>query len=365
MVPTVKLCKLPVACVMVLLAILCGCQGLVNGSRGSGNIQAVNHIIFMVQENRSFDTYFGQLPAYWQANGFPGQQFDGIPTNASKPSYDGTSMVPAFHVATECTQNLSPSWNESHVDWNRTSPTSSTATMDGFVYNAAVYAQNAPKDEAPIYDTAGVRAMGYYDASDLNYYYFMASNFATSDRWFSPVMTRTHPNREFMISGTSQGRVYPNGTDAQDTGYLTAKTIFEELQAAGITWKIYVDPLGSPCQSNPTAACLMGLSYLHEFAYSQTVLAQYPQNIAPISQYFTDLANGTLPQVAQIEPNTDGGFDEHPATSDTAPTDVQYGANYISGLINPLMQSPSWKDSAFILTYDEYGGLSDHVQPQP
>jgi phospholipase C len=193
----------------------------------------------------------------------------------------------------------------------------------------------------------------------------MASNFATSDRWFSPVMTRTHPNREFLIAGTSQGRVYPNGTNAQDTGFLTAKTIFEELQAAGITWKIYVDPLGSPCQSNPTPACLMGLTYLHEFSYSQTVLAQYPQNIAPLSQYTTDLANGTLPQVAQIEPNTDGGFDEHPATSDTAPTDVQYGANYVSGLINALMQSPSWKDSAFILTYDEFGGLYDHVPPQP
>src|SRR3981081_1685736 len=158
MVPTVKLCKLPVACVMGLLVVLCGCQCLVNGWRGSGNIQAVNHIIFMVQENRSFDTYFGQLPAYWQANGFPGQQFDGIPANASNPSYDGTSLVPSCPVATECVQNLSPSWNESHVDWNRTSPTSSTATMDGFVYNAAVYARNAHEDEAPIYELTGIHA---------------------------------------------------------------------------------------------------------------------------------------------------------------------------------------------------------------
>src|ERR1700737_3650037 len=75
MVPTAKLCKLPVACVMGLLVVLCGCQGLVNGSRGFGNIQAGNHIIFMVQENRSFDTYFGQLPAYWQANGFQPNNF--------------------------------------------------------------------------------------------------------------------------------------------------------------------------------------------------------------------------------------------------------------------------------------------------
>jgi hypothetical protein len=160
MVSTVKLCKPPVAGMMGLLLVLGGCQGLVNRSSGPGNVQAVNHVIFMVQENRSFDSYFGHLPAYWQANGFPSQPFEGMPVTASNPSFDGKSTVPAFHVATECVQNLSPSWNESHVDWNRTSPTSGTPAMDGFVYTAEVYAQHAPADEAPIYDTAGIRAMG-------------------------------------------------------------------------------------------------------------------------------------------------------------------------------------------------------------
>src|SRR5258708_12362857 len=139
MVSTVKLCKLPIACVMGLLLVLCGGQGLVNGSSGSGNIQAVNHIIFLVQENRSFDTYFGQVPAYWQTHGFPAQQFDGIPANASNPSYDGKSTVSAYHVATECVQNLSPSWHPTPVDCNPTPPTPITAPTHSFVHNPPSY----------------------------------------------------------------------------------------------------------------------------------------------------------------------------------------------------------------------------------
>jgi phospholipase C len=322
MVSTVKLCKLSTACMMGLLLVLCGCRGLVNGSSGSGNIQAVNHIVFLVQENRSFDTYFGQLPAYWQTHGFPAQQFDGIPANASNPSFDGKSMVPAYHVATECVQNLSPSWNESHVDWNRTSPTSATAAMDGFVYNAAVYALNAPADEAPIYDTAGIRAMGYYNGTDLNYYYFMASNFATSDAWFSPAMDRTQINRMYLLAATSQGYAYPPGTNANDSAPLTAPTIFDALQKAGISWKVYATDYGTNGADPAT--------YLTMFApYAPP--NQLPSNVVPAKQFLTDAQNGTLPQVAMIEGGYNSGLDEHPKNN------VQTGAAYVESLINGLM----------------------------
>src|ERR1700751_338735 len=93
--------------------LICGCQGLQPAPAGGGgggvttgggtpaSLQSINHIVFMLQENRSFDSYFGQLPAYWQANGFPTQQFDGMPSDASNPSFDGTTTVSAYHVATE------------------------------------------------------------------------------------------------------------------------------------------------------------------------------------------------------------------------------------------------------------------------
>jgi phospholipase C len=147
---------------------------------------------------------------------------------------------------------------------------------------------------------------------------------------------------------------------------LTATTIFQELQSAGISWKIYVDPTGSTCTGPPyDPACLLTLSYVKNFQWGQTIPSQYPNSIAPISQYFTDLQNGTLPQVAQIEPATDAGLDEHPSVTDSQPNDIQLGANYVSTLINGLMTSSSWSYSAFILTYDEEGGLYDHVSPQP
>jgi len=90
------------------------------------------------------------------------------------------------------------------------------------------------------------------------------------------------------------------------------------------------------------------------------------QNIVPVTQFAVDAANGTLPQFALIEPASAASLDEHPNDIDTSnPADVQAGANYAAGLINALMTSPSWTDSAMIFTYDEWGGFYDHVPPQP
>jgi phospholipase C len=86
-------------------------------------------------------------------------------------------------------------------------------------------------------------------------------------------------------------------------------------------------------------------------------------NVQSINQYLQDAQNGTLPNVALIEPAYGAALDEHPTVNDNAPTNVQAGAAYVANLINTLMQSPSWKDSAFILTFDEGGGLYDHVPP--
>jgi len=86
----------------------------------------------------------------------------------------------------------------------------------------------------------------------------------------------------------------------------------------------------------------------------------------PVSQYLSDVQNGTLPSVAFIDPGYDSGRDEHLGLDDGQPGgSVQVGAQYVSTLINSLMQSPSWQDSVFILTYDEFGGFYDHVPPQP
>jgi len=107
----------------------------------------------------------------------------------------------------------------------------------------------------------------------------------------------------------------------------------------------------------------MRLSYIQFFVWGQTIPKNWPYKIAPISQYFTDLKNGTLPQVVFLEPASNAGLDEHPSDSDKFPINVQLGARYVSTLINALMTSSSWSSSAFILTFDESGGLYDHVAP--
>jgi phospholipase C len=105
---------------------------------------------------------------------------------------------------------------------------------------------------------------------------------------------------------------------------------------------------------------------VQNFTYGNTILQQFPQNIVPTSQFITDSQNGTLPQVAMIEPPSNVGLDEHPADDDSVPCcSIQAGASFVASLVNALMTGPSWKDSAFILTWDEYGGFYDHVPPQP
>jgi phospholipase C len=348
------------------------------------NIGAINHIIFLAQENRSFDHYFGALREYWVQNGYPqkDQPFDGLPQfnpggqlpaipgcNPADPPpsdciFDPATLVPSYHLTTQCIENPSPSWNESHVDWDYNDPLGQLpATLNGFVWTAAHDGRVLKYN-----DSDGVRAMGYYDGTDLNYYYFMASNFATSDSWFNAAMSRTQPNREYMIAATSQGYAYPIGTSNKDKALITAPTIYQELQAANVSWKIYVNPTNSNCTGPPyQASCLLTLSYVQNFKWGQTIPSQYPNNIGTVgfqgSDFDNDVKNGTLPAVAQIESASDAGLDEHPSDYDTSPIPLQQGAKYVSSIINAVMAGPLWKESAFVLTYDEFGGLYDHVSP--
>jgi phospholipase C len=208
--------------------------------------------------------------------------------------------------------------------------------------------------------------MGYWDGTDLNYDYFMATNFATSDRFFQPALSRTNINREYMTAATSGGYAFPNGFDAADTPQLTSTTIFEEMDKAGISWKMYINPEGTGCSGPPyEASCLIDTGYLENFTYAQHILLDSPQNIVPSSEFQSDLANGTLPQFAEIMPASDAGLDEHGSDSDNFPENVQAGARYVSTFVNAFMQSSYWSDSALIFTYDESGGMYDHVSPQP
>jgi phospholipase C len=342
---------------------LTGCQGVTGSSAAAptpaptptatpATLNSINHIVLFMQENRSFDHYFGQLNTYRAANGLPQDVdtwtsgTDKTPTNVSTVGFDPATSgfgppIHAFHMQSQCSENLSPSWNESHVDFNLHNQRSTTSfAMDGFAWVQGKFANNHTAPPENFKDVTGKRAMGYYDQTDLPFYYFMASNFATSDRWFSPAPTRTHPNRLYWLAATSQGLVVPPAHQ------IAQKTIFQLMDENNVTWKIYSTD---------------GTSYYFFFGYSNTHRA----NVVPLAQYFTDVQNGTLPQVAYIETgiekNEGGsiGVDEHPKSR------VQSGAVFAANLITKLMNSPSWKDTVFIETFDEGGGFYDHVPPMP
>jgi len=412
-----RLCAL--GCTTVFIAVLNGCVGL-TGSSGTpppptGGLQNINHIVVLVQENRSFDSYFGAMRGYWAANGIQDQQFDGLaqfnppadPANApTNPGCDpafpfvppstnpfcqidaASPPVASFHFKSMCIENTSPSWSEAHHDWNVHAPTSSTFGGDGFVDTAANFARQHTQGggPAPFFDVNGNRAMGYYDWTDLNYYYALATDFATSDTWFSPVMSRTPPNRDYLLGGTSHGYAYQVGSNPPfNSAKIPTPTIFEELDAAGVSWKIYVPTQATRCANNLTVPCLLHFTYIHDFQFGAKVAANpsaYVNKIVPLSQFFDDATSGNLPSVSLIEPASNAKLDEHPLDFDPAPGtqptgSVQAGAAWVSTLINAVMcgqngppsgtcdptQAPSWKDSVFILTWDEFGGLYDHVAP--
>ena len=301
-------------------------------SPGNGSITQINHIVWTLQEFRSFDSTFAKLNDYRLAHSLAAD-VDDLPADASNPSFDGKTQVPAFHLNTVCIENDTPAWDESRRDVNRNNPESKTGPLNGFVYTAAHFAQDEnAAGHGPYLDTAGIRTMGYYTERELPYYYFMATQFATSDRFYGTILSRTPPNRIANMAGSALGVVnkIASGTTFQQN------TIFHLLENAGITWKIYQN---------------QG-SYL---GYFQPFYGLHEDHIATIDQYFLDLQNGTLPQVAYIEPQTT--TNEHPGTH------IQKGAAQMASYMNALMASTAWKDSVFILSYD-HGGLYDHVAPQ-
>lgn len=339
-----------------------------------GSIQSVNHVIFMLQENRSFDTYFGMLNPYRRAKGWnigdDGKTYDvdGIDDKLDKISNvdDEGARFYLFHTTSTCLDDMTSAWLESYGQVNRYDFSNTRKIlMDGYVHVAENYAKGG-QGSGEFTDLVGRRAMAYYEDKDytgnnpeLNYYYYMASQFALSDRWFSPVASKTIPNRIATLSGgTTEGYTHDPGTDDK-APQLTATTIFQALSAKGVSWKIYyshVDADGSP------SITFKYFTYANKFIYKdkngQWVIDS--KHIAPISQYFTDVANGALPSFAYIEPNY-GGSDEHPGSGQSILT----GQKQTASIVNALMYSPSWSDSIMFVSFDEAGGPYDHVPPVP
>ena len=267
-------------------------------------LTAIQHVVVLMQENRSFDEYFS----------------DGSGANPNPLDPSGPPIA-AYHKTNYCeVADLDHSWNGTHTEWDG-------GRMDGFTA-ANVNAK----------DPTGARSMGYYTAQDLPFYHDLYSTFASGDRYFASALTQTFPNRFYLLAGTSFGHIR-NDVPPPD-GY-TQPTVFNLLDQAHVSWRIYYSQV-------PFA----GL-----FAYVRA----HPQNLATIDQYYLDAAAGTLPQVAFVDPIFTGPAnvenDEHPSSN------IQLGQKFVSDVTGALMRSPAWSSSALFLTYDEHGGFYDSVPP--
>jgi phospholipase C len=325
-----------------------------------GNLQNVNHIIILMQENRSFDNYFGLLPfvpntPYHNAKGSGRHRacaatdntcVDGLSCKVKKgtlrcrnhnPGNSGGS-VKSFHDPRYCTgPDLDHSWIGSHQEGNFKSPNNMlrSSKNNGFVKVNAV--SDAPT-QAIDHDT-----MGYYDDGDLPFYYDLAQTFAISDRYFAAVIGQTFPNRAYFQAATSFGHLTTSEIIVGGGYKPITGTIFDRLDSAGVSWTDYFSDL-------PYAA----------------VFAIAPGHTKPVTMFAADAAAGTLPAVAFVDPSAfvDQVINGHTfQTDEHPPNDIRAGQYFVSTVIAALRNSPSWNDSVLILTYDEHGGFYDHVMP--
>jgi len=367
----------------------------------AGSETAIQHVIFMLQENHTFDNYFGMLNPYREAHGWTvsedGKTYtvDGIDDklNTISNKDDEGTVYNLYKFKTTCIDDESSDWLASYGDveaYNRL--TTRPITMNGFVHNAEGFAKYCAKIgtcSGNFTDLTGERSMGYYDQSFLNYYYYMASQFAVSDRWYSPVSSKSISNRIAVYTGgTTQGLVEDPGND--HLGSLNIETIFQELDQANVSWKIYYTSTdgfclaGGDCPGGGSkdypAVYFTHMSYAYKYLHGNPSGATCtaptqpssvvgdttnsfcidPTHIAPLSQYYTDLANGALPSFAFIEAGY-GVNDEHPGSN----TSILTGQAEVAKVVNAFMHSPEWKNSVFFFSYDEGGGPYDHVPPVP
>lgn len=275
----------------------------------------IDHVVLIMQENRSFDHYLQKLPEYGQ------KDVEVAPAGTTNPAPDGTD-IPFTHKAEYCFDDTDHSWTASHTEWDK-------GKNDGF---AIANAQDVTQGS----DQAGARAMGFYDQKDIPFYYKLASTFAIGDHYHCSLLGPTWPNRMYFYAATSFGLVSNTPPPAE------GNNIFRELNAANVTWKIY--------RSN----------YPPEAIFISTFLAN-KDRLVDISEFAKDAAAGKLPQVSFVDSIFDAGgagrSSEHP------PGDMQIGQKFVYDQMSALMKSPLWKSSAMFVTYDENGGLYDHVPP--
>ena len=334
---------------------------------GPGDFTKIEHVVVIMQENRTFDHYFGTYPG---ADGIPRRS--GAPEVCVPDPKTGGSVRP-FHTGADANVGGPHTHPDSVADVDG-------GRMDGFVaklrqgqagcINPANYYCNQP-------DPPDV--MSYHDGREISNYWSYAKNFVLQDHMFEPASSWSLVAHLFMVSAWSARCASP--TDPMSCTNEVADPVPKRppggpksprnfawtdlthlLHARGITWGYYVAPGTEPdcadgameCAAVAQSSATPGIwNPLPNFATVQ----QNGQlaNIQPIQNLFAQAQAGSLPAVSWVIPSLDQS--EHP------PSLITTGQAYVTGLINAVMSGPNWSSTAIFVSWDDWGGFYDHVIP--
>ena len=363
---------------LVLLSVLAlaGCTApWVTPQPSSGpvsGIHLIKHVIVIMQENRSFDSYFGTYPGA-----------DGIAMANGQP----TVCVPAAEPGAPCVRPF-----PDHADRNGGGPHSqANATadidggkMDGFLVEQAKAQRHCTDPNNPACTAAtSLDALGYHTQSDIPNYWSYAQDYELQDRMFEPNASWSLPDHLFMVSewsarctqhdnpsscanalqspGTPPNG-HPVGTPSGGPIYAWTDLTYL-LHKDHVSWGYYVVAGNEPdCEDDATLSCrsvkqnAKTPGIWNPLPWFDTVKADHQEgNVASVDRYYAAAKNGSLPSVSWVVPS--GQVSEHP------PAPVSAGQSYVTSLINAAMNGPEWKSTAIFLAWDDWGGFYDHLAP--
>jgi len=330
----------------------------------TAGIHRIKHVIVIMQENRSFDSYFGTFPG---ADGIP--MSDGRPT-VCVPDPALSRCVPPWHDRSMVNAGGPHSAHNARADIN-------DGRMDGFMLQQYRAAAGCRSSFDPV--CRGVRrkdVMGYHTAAEIPNYWTYAKDFVLQDNLFEPNYGWSLPSHLFMVSGWSAqcgtsdpmscrsnlGPTATLGTGGDRHQVYPWTNLPYLLDRHHVSWGYYVDPGAQPDCTNGQLSC----ARVHQAPSAPSIWNPLPRfttvrqsaDIAKVQSamnFFTQAKAGTLPAVSWVIPN--GAHSEHP------PASIALGQAWVTRLVDSVMRGPDWNSSAIFLAWDDWGGFYDHVVP--
>ena len=342
------------------------------------DLGAVEHVVFLMLENRSYDTYFGAYPRGRGFDDHPPHQL-GVFAQAypGATTLDPPNVLLPFHMTKanneECTVDLTHNWGPMHQCWDK-------GRMDSWV---RVHTSSANEG------ANGALTMGYYTRDEIPYYWALADYFTLSDAYHCSILGPTHPNRVMSHTGTIDpagkhgGPITDTNFDPSVLWTCDWPTVNEILEDKGVSWKYYHPSYGDLATLGADAATYAPLTayqvwnpafydpnanpevmltadnvlpYFKNFQDPTTSIHQKAFLPTFPAEFVNDIKGGTLPSVSWIVPPI--GFDDHPSAA------PDRGMYFVSLVVNALVANPAvWSKTVLFLMYDENDGFFDHVPP--